>query len=214
MSVTVMPLTRKELSSRWRINQPPAVKYLPPLGSYCQEESLPKIADQEQSEYLPPLGSTLKINHCWGISSLTQTIRKQIWSSQSSTALVKQSKERYQFSDVFRCSRTEKDEPGDDASRCIQMSSVVAERHTQADLWFRCQPHAVFLFRCQQPPYSCTPCTPNSAVRLRFHDQPRRKIRLRSEDKVPDQQQQDSIMGPIHQEDDQWWALWTFRPSS
>ena len=47
-----------------------------------------------------------------------------------------------------------------------------------------------------------------------LHDQPRRKIRLRSEGKVPDQQQQDSILDAIHQAEDQWWALWTFRPSS
>ena len=161
-----------------------------------------------------------------GAERVSSTIRELLWRSttaeepqasrrrsgsrsgarQSSTALVKQTKESYLFSDVLRCSRTKKDDHCDDASRRIQMSSVVAERHTQADLWFRCQPYAVFVFRCQQPPYSCTPCTPNSAVRLRFHNQPRRKIRQRSEGKVPDQQQ-DSIMGPIHKEDDQRWAL-------
>ena len=42
------------------------------------------------------------MNHCWGISSLTQTIQKQIWSQSELNALAKQSKERYRFSDVLR----------------------------------------------------------------------------------------------------------------
>ena len=53
-----------------------------------------------------------------------------------------------------------------------------------------------------------TPCTPNSASSTSI---PQRKIRLRFRRQSPDQQQHDAIMDPTNQEDDQWWALWTFR---
>ena len=56
-----------------------------------------------------------------------------------------------------------------------------------------------------------TPCTPNSASSTSIPNSHNGRSDFDSEDKDPDQQQQDAIMDPINQEDDQWWALRTFR---
>ena len=155
-----------------------------------------------------------RFNHCWGISILSQTIRKQIGARQSSTALVSSRKNANDLATYSGDSWTEKADPGDDASRRFQMSSVVDDRHAQAvrlHLWFRCQQHAVFQFRCQPPPYSCNALHAELSKFDFDSKQPQRKIRLRFRRQSPDQQQHDAIMDPTNQEDDQWWALRTFR---
>ena len=161
-----------------------------------------------------------------GAERVSSTIRELLWRSttaeepqasrrrsgsrsgarQSSTALVKQTKESYLFSDVLRCSRTKKDDHCDDDNRRIQMSFVVAERHNQADLWFRCRPNAVFVFRCHQPAVfvhavhaelSSSTTIPRTRYVERYDYVPKIKFRTSRDD---------SIMGPTNNEDDQWWA--------
>ena len=87
MSVTVMTLTRTELSSQWRINHHQLLSLFHHPGFTVKKINVAKDSRAEAERVSSTIREYSEDNHCWGIASPSRRSRSRIGASQGSTLL-------------------------------------------------------------------------------------------------------------------------------